>query len=138
MMAKCLSRDCCGIFFVQEVCFGTLGPYFGSLNCKYTLWTPFLAHLLVSKWTLGGPWGALGVRRPAPNRRGEVSETPPFFLPFFGLRFCRVLYPFCLPFCLPLPPFCLPFSFLFPRLVFGRLFGARRHQKVSLSRGPSP
>ena len=59
-MAKCLSQASCGIFFAQEVCFGSLGAHFGSLNCKYAFWTPFLAHFLVSKCTLGGPWGDLG------------------------------------------------------------------------------
>ena len=78
MIAKCLSRASCGVFFVQEVCFGTLGPYFGSLNCKYTFWTQFLTHFWVSKWSLGGPWGGLG-RPMVPIWGSKRARLKPIF-----------------------------------------------------------
>ena len=106
-MAKCLSRASCGVFFVQEVCFGTLGAYFGSLNCKYTFWTPFLTHFWVSKWSLGGPWGEpweahgphLGSKRarlkPIFYESGEHEQTLVYtvFAPHYGPQGAPILAP---------------------------------------------
>ena len=95
-MAKCLSRASCGVFFVQEVCFGTLGAYFGSLNCKYTFWTPFLIHFWVSKC---GPWSPFGEQKSVSEayfcETGEHEQTLVYtvFAPHYGPQGAPILAP---------------------------------------------